>query len=86
MKLDYITKGKVKISMYKFINKMLADLPSEMNRTTKTPAAVHLFNVNPDAKKLLEEKAQLFHHLVAKIMLMQTHKTGHSNHCCIPMC
>jgi len=36
-----------------------------MSRSVKTPAASHLFNVNKDAKKLQEDKAQLFHHLVA---------------------
>lgn len=31
MNLDYTTKGKVKISMYEYINKMLTELPSDMN-------------------------------------------------------
>ena len=37
-----------------------------MNSSAKTPATAHLFNINPDAKKLPEATAQLFHHLVAK--------------------
>jgi len=56
--------------MYKYIYKMLAELPSDMNGLAKTPAATHLFNVNPEAKKLSEEKGQLFHHLVAKLLYL----------------
>ena len=70
MTLDYTTKGKVKISIYDYIDKLLSELPSDMNGAVKTPAASHLFNVNKDAKKLQEEKAQLFHHLVAKLLYL----------------
>jgi len=68
MMLDYTSKNKVKISMYKYLDKLLTELPMDMNGTAKTPAANHLFNVNPDAKKLPETTAQLFHHLVAKLL------------------
>jgi len=57
MKLDYMAKGRVKLSMYEYINIMLAELPSDMNRVSKIPAAGHLFNINPDATKLPEVKA-----------------------------
>jgi hypothetical protein len=70
MTLDYSTKGKVKISMYDYIDKLLTELPSDMNGSARTPAASHLFNVNKDAKKLQEESAQLFHHLVAKLLYL----------------
>jgi len=74
MTLDYSTKGKVKISMYNYIDKLLMELPSDMNGGVKTPAESHLFNVNKDAKKLQEDKAQLFHHLVAKLLYL-LHRT-----------
>ena len=70
MTLDYSTKVKVKISMYDYIDKLLTELPSDMNGSAKTPAASHLFNVNKEAKKLQEESAQLFHHLVAKLLYL----------------
>ena len=70
MTLDYTSKGKVKISMYEYIEKMLAELPSDMDGVSKTPAALHLFNTDEGAKKLLEEKWQLFHHLVAKLFYL----------------
>ena len=68
--MDYSAKGKVKISMYDYIDKLLTELPSDMNGAVKTPAESHLFNVNKDAKKLQEDKAQLFHHLVAKLLYL----------------
>ena len=70
MCIDYIEKGKVKISMYDYIDKMLTELPSDMNGVSNTPAAQHLFNVNDSTEKLDENKAQLFHHLVAKLLYL----------------
>ena len=35
---------------------MMSELPSDMNGISKTPAATHLFNINPQAKKLSEDK------------------------------
>ena len=70
MTLDYTSKNKVKISMYEYVDKMLTELPTDMNGAAKTPAANHLFNVSPDAKKLPEATAQRFHHLVAKLLYL----------------
>ena len=70
MRIDYTVKGKVRISMYEYINKMLAELPSDMNGVSTTPAALHLFNVDDGAQKLNEDEAQLFHHLVAKLLYL----------------
>jgi len=36
--------------MYEYIEKMMSELPSYMIGVSKTPAATHLFNVNPQAK------------------------------------
>jgi len=55
MTLDYSARGKVKISMNNYINKLLTELPSDMNGAVKTPAASHLFNVDKDSKKLQED-------------------------------
>jgi len=41
-----------------------------MNGVSKVPAAGHLFNINPDATKLPVDKAQLFHHLVVKMLYL----------------
>jgi len=85
MTLDYTSKGKVKISMYEYIEKKLAELPSDMDGVSKTPAALHLFNADEGAEKLLEEKGQLFHHQVAKLIFMSKNSTRHPNCCGISM-
>jgi len=70
MTLYYTTKGEVKISIYDYINKMLTELPLDIDEVANTPVAINLFNVNPDARKLSEEISQLFHHLVAKLIYL----------------
>jgi len=70
MKLDYMSRNKVKISMYEYMDKMLTELPMDMNGTARTPTANHLFNINPNAKKLPETTAEQFHHLVAKLLYL----------------
>ena len=68
MTLDYSSKNKLKISMYEYVDKLLTEFPTDMNGAAKTPVANHLFNVNPNAKKLPKTTAQLFHHLMAKLL------------------
>jgi len=68
MKIDYCRKGKVTFSMENYIKQILEEAPYDMEGIAKTPAACHLFNINDGAKKLLEEQAQLFHHIVAKLL------------------
>jgi len=53
-------KRKVKICMYQYINKMLSELPTNMNGSAKTPATRHLFSINQEAKKLPEATPKFF--------------------------
>ena len=53
MPLDYTTAGKVKISIHEYIDKMLMELPIDMNGTARPPASRHIFNVNQLVAKLL---------------------------------
>jgi hypothetical protein len=46
--LDYSEKGKVKIKMMDYVDKMLADLQAEMDGGAPSPAANHLITVNND--------------------------------------
>ena len=65
MSLDFRHKGEVRINMEHYIDMMLRDAPQEMDGTSNTPAAAHLFKTNPEDPKLLgEEKKQIFVHLV----------------------
>ena len=80
MKLDYTKKGKVSLSIYEYIDKMLTEPPSDMNGMSRILAVGRLLNINPGATKLPEDRAQLFHHLVAKLLyLCRTIKTVKSD-------
>jgi len=57
MTLDCITTAKVKISIYKYMHKLLAEYSLDMNEVAKTMAAVYLFNMNPNVKKYPEDNS-----------------------------
>jgi hypothetical protein len=61
MTLDYSEKGKVKIKMLDYVERMLADLPDKMAGEAASPAANHLFTVDDNQAKVDETKAQFFH-------------------------
>jgi len=42
MTIDYTTKGKVKISIYEYIDKILSEFTTDMSGITKIPAAIHI--------------------------------------------
>ena len=68
--LDYTIPGKVQLYMKDYVAKMLEDFPYleqvEKLRKATTPAAEHLFAVNPYAEKLEKALAEEFHTTVAK--------------------
>ena len=68
--LDYTTKGKVRIYMKQYIEKMLQEFPymDQVSGIKKvaTPAAEYLFTVNTKAEKLEESLKEDFHTTVAK--------------------
>ena len=70
MTLDYNTAGEVKIKMLDYVEGILTDAPADMRGESATPAADHLFEVNPEAEKLNEEISQMFHHVVAKALFL----------------
>ena len=70
MKINYRKKGKVTFSVKEYISNLLNEVPYDMKGIIKTPAANHLFNVNDSARKLAEERAQLFHHIVAILLYL----------------
>jgi hypothetical protein len=70
MTLDYTKKGKVKIKMIDYVEKMLADLSEEMDGEAPTPAANHLFTVDEDSPTVDEKKGQFFHTYVAKTLFL----------------
>jgi hypothetical protein len=50
----------------------LEECPDELLKavTATTPAANHISNTNPNVTKLDKEKAEIFHHLVAKLLYL----------------
>jgi Reverse transcriptase (RNA-dependent DNA polymerase) len=72
MKIDFSNEGKVVFSMKEYIKGMLEECPEELLKAgaAKTPAASHLFEINEKATKLDDKKAEIFHHLVAKLLYL----------------
>jgi hypothetical protein len=55
--------------MEDYISKLLDEVPYDMDGIANTPVACHLCNVYDGAKKP-EEKVQLFHHIIAKLLYL----------------
>jgi hypothetical protein len=70
MKLDYSTVGKVKITMQDYIERMLEELPDNMDGTVATPAANHLFEVKLESTMLDHATTDFFHTNVAKLLFL----------------
>jgi len=70
MKINYQQQGKVKLIMYKYIEKLIEESPTDMQGLATTPASSYLFNTDPGCKKLSKERRQLFHHLVSKLLYL----------------
>ena len=71
MTIDFSEDGKVKFYMQDYIKALLAEAPEEiMKGSATTPAANHLFQINPEATKLDMKQAETFHHLTAKLLYL----------------
>ena len=56
--------------MIDYVENMLRDAPADMAGESATPAGNHLFQVNEEATKLDEGKAQMYHYMEAKAMFL----------------
>ena len=72
--LDYSEPGKVKLNMHDYIDTVLSDFPFQeqlkATRKVSSPAAEHLFNINPEATKLDKTTSEDFHTTVAKLLFL----------------
>jgi len=71
MTIDYSEEGKVKFTMYDYIDDLLEELPPHMRGSASSPAAAHLFETNtedPELISLLER--EIFHHRVAQLLYL----------------
>jgi len=70
MVIDFTEEGRVKITMYQYIDEMLAGLPEDMDGEAPSPAPAFLFEVNPKAMPLEQNDKDMFHHNVAKLLFL----------------
>ena len=69
MDIDYTKQGIFKVLMTKYIENMINEFPyleEIKDKKARSPAADHLFNVNPKGKPLGKERKECFHSWVAK--------------------
>ena len=71
MTIDYSTPGKVVFCMEDYIDHMINECPAGLlTGNPASPAANHLFDINPECDKLSSEDADKFHHFVAKLLYL----------------
>ena len=64
-------EGKVKFSMYDYIDRLIVGSPDElMKGGAPTPAGNHLFSVNENATKLDPSTAIMYHHFTAQLLYL----------------
>ena len=69
MWLDFSFDGQVQVQMSDYIDKMLAELRTDMDGIAASPAAENLFQVSNNDKKLSHGRAEMFCHNMAKIVV-----------------
>jgi len=70
MTLDFSSPGSVAVSMEKYLDTMLEELPADMDGFASTPAADHLFKTRDNVDKLDKETADLFHRVTAQLLFV----------------
>ena len=73
MTIDSFDVGKVKTTMYDYIDEMISELLTKMISKLATPASHHLFKIhkdNDDNQLLTPELSEEFHHLTAKTLFL----------------
>ena len=59
------------MTMHDYIDELIKECPDDlMKKDAATPAASHLFSVDPSCEKLDAESATLYHHLTAKLLYL----------------
>jgi hypothetical protein len=70
MTLDYSEDKKCRIRMDNYVDQILEETPSCMERKAETPAGENLFETNPICGKLNADSKEVFHTLVAKMLFL----------------
>jgi hypothetical protein len=66
--IDYSEKGKVKFTMYDYLEDILDEMPAYMKGTAPTPASDNLFDVDEDSPALNEKEYEFFHRTTARLL------------------
>jgi hypothetical protein len=64
--------GTVQVDMSEYLKEAINEFPENVDRVVTSPASNHIFDIDPDCPKLNEEKRELLHHLVAKLLFVST--------------
>ena len=71
IQFDFSQEKKVIMTMHDYVDELLKESPDDlMTKNSATPAASHLFTVDPNCEKLDTESATLYHHLTAKLLYL----------------
>ena len=65
MTLDYNIDGKVHITMFEYIAKIIEEFPMELDGEPTSTAANHFFEVDDNGIKLKPKQKDMFHEFVA---------------------
>ena len=68
MQFDYSMPGQVTIDMVDYMTKMVNEFPFPLTKSVPTPAAENVFQVDKTSPLLDQERAEIFHTLVAKAL------------------
>ena len=65
---DFKSDGTVDIEMQDYLKECVQEFPEDIDKSVTTPAALHLFEVNNETKKLCDKDMEIFHKIVAKLL------------------
>ena len=71
MELVFTEDGKVKVRTKDQILEAIDMLGERINFTVTTPAAKHLFKINPEGQKLEERRKKIFHSITNKLLFTE---------------
>jgi hypothetical protein len=66
--IDYSEKGKVKFTMYDYLEDIVEGMPGDMNGTSPTPASDNLFDIDEGSPALNEKETDFFHRTTARLL------------------
>ena len=73
MIIDSTNDDFIEISMPSYIQSIIDDLKLKDDQTSASPAAVNLFEINPEDVMLKGEDKEFFHTMVAKVLYLAKH-------------